>query len=42
MQNITSVSGLKNAIRELEIEQSVKGRLLKDHIYLIFAKIKAG
>lgn len=40
MQNITSVSGLKNAIRELEIEQSVKGRLLKDHIYLIRESLK--
>jgi hypothetical protein len=40
MQNITSVTGLKSAIQELEVEQSVKGRLLKDQIYLIRESLK--
>jgi hypothetical protein len=40
MQNITSVAGLKSAIQELEVEQSVKGRLLKDQIYLIRESLK--
>jgi hypothetical protein len=33
MQNITSVDGLKNAIRVLEVEQDYQRRLLKEHIY---------
>ena len=40
MQNITSVAGLKNAIQELEIEQNVKGQLLKEQIYLIYESLK--
>jgi len=31
MVPITSAAGLKNAIQLLEIEQEIKGRLLKDH-----------
>jgi hypothetical protein len=40
MNTITSVAGLKSAIQELEVEQSVKGRLLKDNIYLIRDSLK--
>jgi hypothetical protein len=40
MQNITSVAGLKNAIQVLEVDQSVKGRLLKEQVYLIYESLK--
>jgi hypothetical protein len=30
MQNITSAAGLKNAIQLLEVEQAIKGELLKE------------
>jgi hypothetical protein len=40
MNNITSVAGLRSAIQELQVEQSVKGRLLKDNIYLIQESLK--
>jgi hypothetical protein len=40
MQNITSVVGLKNAIQVLEVDQDVKGRLLKEQVYLIYESLK--
>jgi hypothetical protein len=35
MENITSTAGLKNAIQLLEVEQAVKGQLLKEQFYHI-------
>jgi len=40
MQNITSSAELKNAIRILEIEQTVNGQLLKDQLYLTCESLK--
>jgi hypothetical protein len=40
MQKITSVAGLKDAILLLELEQSAKGQLLKEHFYLIYESLK--
>jgi hypothetical protein len=40
MQKITSVAGLKSVIQTLEIEQSIKGRLLKDQLYLTYESLK--
>jgi len=40
MQNITSIAGLKNAISALEIEQGVKGQLLKEQVYLTYESLK--
>jgi hypothetical protein len=40
MQNITSVSGLKNAIQVLEVEQGIKGRLLKEQISITYESLK--
>jgi hypothetical protein len=38
--NITSVAELKAAIRVLEDEHEEKGRLLRDHVFLIYEKMK--
>ena len=40
MQNITSVSGLKDAIQVLEVEQVIKGRLLKEQISITYESLK--
>ena len=40
MQNITSIAGLKNSIRLLEVEQGIKGCQLKDQIYLTYESLK--
>jgi hypothetical protein len=40
MQNVTSVAGLKEVIKLLEDEQEVKGRLLKEQIYLMYESLK--
>ncbi|PKP34112.1 MAG: hypothetical protein CVU00_08265 [Bacteroidetes bacterium HGW-Bacteroidetes-17] len=36
MQNITSVAELKNAIQVLELDQTVKGQLLKEQLLLTY------
>jgi hypothetical protein len=40
MQNITSIAELKNAIQLLEVEQDLKGKLLKEHFYLTYESFK--
>ena len=40
MQNITSTTGLRNAIQLLEVEQGIKGNLLKDQFYLTVESLK--
>jgi hypothetical protein len=40
MQNITNVAELKNAIESLEVEQAINGKLLKDHVFVIFNSFK--
>jgi hypothetical protein len=40
MQNIISVATLKNAIQLLEVEQGVKGQLLKDQFYLTYESLR--
>ena len=40
MQNITSISELKNAIQLLEIEQVDKGKLLKEQFYTTLESFK--
>jgi hypothetical protein len=40
MQNITSIAGLKNAIQLLEVEQGIKGQLLKEQFYLTYESLK--
>jgi len=40
MNNITSVTELKNAIKLLEAEQSIKGQLLKEQFYLTYESFK--
>jgi hypothetical protein len=40
MQNITSTTALRNAIQLLEVEQGIKGNLLKDHFYLTVESFK--
>jgi hypothetical protein len=40
MQKITSVAGLKSAIQTLEIEQSIKGCLLKEQLFLTYESLK--
>ena len=40
MQTITSVAGLKNSILLLEAEQSIKGQLLKDQVFLTYESLK--
>jgi hypothetical protein len=40
MQNITSVSGLKDAIRKLEYERTLKGKILKEQIIIFRESLK--
>lgn len=40
MQNITSMAGLKNAIELLEVEQTVKGQLLKEQFHLTYESLR--
>lgn len=40
MENITSISELKNAIQLLEIEQAMNGRLLKEEISITLTSLK--
>jgi hypothetical protein len=40
MQNINSVAGLKNAIQFKEVEQSVKGQLLKEQFFITVESLK--
>jgi hypothetical protein len=40
MQNITTVTGLKDAIKALETEQIEKGRLLKEELVLTYESLK--
>jgi hypothetical protein len=40
MQNITSISELKNAIRLLESEQEIKGKVLKEHFLIVYESFK--
>ena len=40
MQNITSTAGLKDAIQLLEVEQGIKGQLLKDELLLAYESLK--
>jgi hypothetical protein len=39
MQNITTVDGLKNAIRVLEVEQASKGQLLKEQLSIVYQSL---
>jgi hypothetical protein len=40
MQKITSVAGLKSAIQVLEVEQEIKGQLLREQVYLTYESLK--
>ena len=40
MQNITSTAGLKNAIQLLEVEQAIKGELMKEQFLQICENLK--
>jgi hypothetical protein len=40
MQNITSADGLRNAIQLLEVEQAVKGQLLKEQFLITYESLK--
>lgn len=40
MEKISSVAGLKNAIQMLEVEQRIKGRELKEEVFLIYDSLK--
>jgi hypothetical protein len=40
METITSSAGLKDAIQLLEIEQGIKGQLLKEQFYLTYESLK--
>jgi len=40
MQNITTVSGLKDAILLLKAEQYIKGQLLKEQVYITYESLK--
>ena len=40
MQNITTTDELKNAIQILEVEQTVKGQLLKEQLYDTYDSLK--
>jgi len=40
MQNITSTAGLKNAIQLLEVEQAIRGELVKEQFLLICESLK--
>jgi hypothetical protein len=40
MQNITSTTALRNAIQLLEVDQGIKGQLLKDQFYIVYESLK--
>jgi hypothetical protein len=40
MSNITTVAGLKSAIRFLEVEQASKGNLFKEQLSLLYESLK--
>jgi|SRR5664280_46060 hypothetical protein len=40
MQTITSSAGLKDAIQLLEVEQAIKGQLLKEQFYTTYESLK--
>ena len=40
MQNITSIAELKDAIQLLEVDQNIKGRLLKEQLFLTVESLK--
>ena len=40
MQNITSAAELKDAIQLLEAEQSIKGQLLREQLFLTYESLK--
>jgi hypothetical protein len=40
MQNITSAADLKDAIQFLEAEQSIKGQLLREQLFLTYESLK--
>lgn len=40
MQNITSIDELRNAIQLLEVEQTLKGKLLKEQFFLTYESFK--
>lgn len=40
MQSITSSEELRNAIQLLEVEQGIKGRQLKDQLYITYESLK--
>ena len=40
MQNITSSEGLKDAIQLLEVEQEIRGQLLKGQLYIAYESLK--
>jgi len=40
MQNITSAAELKDAIQSLEAEQSIKGQLLREQLFLTYESLK--
>jgi hypothetical protein len=40
MQNITNVTGLRNSILLLEMEQADKGQLLKEQLYVTYESLK--
>jgi hypothetical protein len=40
MQTITSTAGLKEAIQLLEMDQGIKGQLLKDQLILTYESLK--
>ena len=40
MENITSAAELKNAIAQLEFEQSIQGNILKDQVFITYESLK--
>ncbi len=40
MQNITSLSALKGAIQLLEVDQEIKGQLLKEQLHITYENLK--
>jgi hypothetical protein len=40
MDNITTVEGLRNAIKALEIEQEAKELVLKEHFHLVYESLR--
>jgi hypothetical protein len=40
MQNITSTADLKDAIQLLEVDQEIKGQLLREQLYITYESLK--